>query len=106
MAEACRRLRTFTAGRSLEDYEADELLRSAVERQFQIAGEALFQLSRVHPSLASRVDGYQRIIGFRHILVHGYDAVRDDIVWGIVQDFLPALQEQVSALLDEADRAY
>jgi uncharacterized protein with HEPN domain len=105
MAEACQLIREFTASRSLIEDEGDPLLRSAVERQFQIAGEALFQISRHPPEPAARIDGHQRIIGFRRILVHGYDAVRDEVVWGIVLDFLPALQRQVTELLEEASRS-
>jgi uncharacterized protein with HEPN domain len=55
IAEACALIGRFTAGKSFEDYTSDPLLRSAVERQFEIAGEALTRLLQVSPDLISRI---------------------------------------------------
>ncbi len=77
------------------------MLRSAVERQFQIAGEALILLNRHAPALAARIDDFQQIISFRHILVHGYATVRDDVVWGVVISRVPHLELQAQTLLDQ-----
>ena len=91
----------FTAEKSSSDYSADALLRSAIERQFEIIGEALNRLSKTNVAVASRISNYQRIVAFRNILIHGYDAVDDRIVWDIVQENLPALHREVVALLGE-----
>jgi len=91
----------FTAGRPFEDYQTDALLRSAVERQFEIIGEALGRLARSDARVAAQIKDYRRIIAFRNILVHGYDAVDDAVVWDIVQRDLPALQRQVEGLLQQ-----
>lgn len=48
-------LRSFVDGKSFADYPAEALLRSGVERQFEIIGEALNQLSNVDPELASSI---------------------------------------------------
>jgi uncharacterized protein with HEPN domain len=94
----------FTAGRRFEDYQSDAMLRSAVERQFEIVGEALGRLARSDPPAAAQIENYRRIIAFRNILIHGYDAVDDAVVWDIVQKDLPALQQVAERLLqrDEA----
>ncbi|MSQ14623.1 MAG: DUF86 domain-containing protein [Dehalococcoidia bacterium] len=92
----------FTRGRNRQDLEDDLLLRSGVERQFEIIGEALNQLTHVSPEVARQVPELARIIAFRNILVHGYAIVNNDTVWGVVQDDLPALQDILRRLLDEA----
>lgn len=78
VAEACRLLAQFTSGKTLADYESDALLRSAVERQFEIIGEALRLAIREEPDLAGRISGSSRIIAFRNRLIHGYASVLND----------------------------
>jgi uncharacterized protein with HEPN domain len=101
MRQAARHIGDFTAGRSFESYEADPMLRSAVERQFEIIGEALNRLSKVAPAVASQIPDYQKIISFRNALIHGYAAVQNEVVWGVVETKLPALLEAVEGLLGE-----
>jgi len=67
----------FVDDRSWVDYEADAMLRSAVERQFEIVGEALGQLGRAAPDLAARVPDLPQIVALRNLLIHGYAAVDD-----------------------------
>lgn len=92
----------FVRGRSFADYDSDELLRSAVERKFEIIGEALNQLSKVDAELAARVPGLRQIVGFRNILIHGYARVDDVQVWQAI-DELPELRAVLAALLDDLD---
>lgn len=101
--QAAARIARFTTGKTREQYVADELLRSAVERQFEIIGEALGRLNKSDPSTVGRVSEHRRIISFRNVLIHGYDAVSDDIVWDIVANKLPTLRAEVDALLAEPD---
>ena len=92
----------FTKGRTLEDYVEDPLLRSGVQRQFEIIGEALNRLSRRDPTTAARISEYQQIIAFRNVLIHGDDLVDDNVVWEAVEEKLPTLRNGVQSLLDEA----
>lgn len=85
----------FTDGKRLADYQADVLLRSAVERQFEIIGEALNRLKKVDPGMLARVSDYGRIIGFRNVLAHGYDIISDEIVWDIVEHKLLGLRQEI-----------
>jgi uncharacterized protein with HEPN domain len=88
----------FTAGKSLADFRADPLLRSAVERQFEIVGEALGRLSRSDPEIAAQITEHRRIISFPNVLIHGYDAVSDEVVWDIVETKLAKLISDVESL--------
>jgi uncharacterized protein with HEPN domain len=92
----------FCAGQTLAEYEANLMLKSAVERQYEIIGEALNRLRKLDASLISRIRECDRIIGFRNVIAHGYDAVDDRISWNIVQQKLPLLKEDISALIEGA----
>ncbi len=99
--EACDLLERFTHGRSFEDYSSDPMLRSAVERQLEIVGEALNRALRLHPSLADVISDAPRIVAFRNRLVHGYAAVTDAVVWGVLEGNLPKLRREVGGLLEK-----
>jgi len=92
----------FVADRSWADYEADPLLRSAVERQFEIVGEALGQLGRAAPDLAAQVPDRPRIVAFRNVLIHGYAAIDDRLVWEVATERAAALVAVLDVLLGEA----
>jgi uncharacterized protein with HEPN domain len=83
----------------LAQFTADPLLRSAIERQFEIIGEALSQLSRIDPATASAISEHRRIIAFRNILIHGYAEIDHRLVWGMLEGKLPELHQQVEILL-------
>ena len=97
--QATLRIDRFTAGKSFADYEADQLLRSAVERQFEIIGEALAQLRRIDPVTAAGLPQLGRIVAFRNVLIHGYATVDNRLVWGIVEGHLGALRATLEELL-------
>lgn len=86
-------------GRTYEDYLKEKQLRYAVERCFEIAGEALTQLNKIDPSTAQQISDWRAIIGFRNVLIHGYAVVRHDKTWDIVTNELPVLLAEVVALL-------
>ena len=96
---ATDRIARFIADRSFADYLQDELLRSAVERQFEIVGEALNQLSRVDSATAASIEALPRIVAFRNILIHGYASVDDKLVWGVIDTHLERLRARLDQLL-------
>ena len=97
--QATDSIAAFTQGRSFADYAADLMLRSAVERQFEIAGEALNRLSREAPEIAAQLPDLRRAVAMRNALIHGYREVDNATVWETIHEDLPALCEQVEALL-------
>jgi uncharacterized protein with HEPN domain len=70
-------------------YAENEIVHAAVERKFEIIGEALIQLAKRDPVLARRVPD------FRNLLIHGYAVVDHDEVWDAVQTSLPGLRVAV-----------
>lgn len=75
------------------------MLRSACERQFEIIGEAMTRLRDRHPEVFGQIRDAPTIIAFRNRLIHGYDTVDSEIVWDVIQDKLPSLEQAAGRLL-------
>ena len=73
--EAAGVIAAVTAGKSFADFDGDIVLRSAVERHFEIIGEGLAQLARIDAAMAQKVPDLRQIIAFRNVLIHGYATV-------------------------------
>jgi uncharacterized protein with HEPN domain len=93
------RILRFTSGRTVDDYLSDDMLSAAVERQFEIIGEALVCLRRIAPEVAAMVPDVRQIIGFRNVLVHAYGDIDAIEVWGTIHNDLPRLLAAVIDLL-------
>ena len=100
--EAAERIARFAAGKSLDDYLESDLLRSAIERQFEILGEALAQLRHRDAGTAESIPELPSIVAFRNVLAHGYASVNNRTVWQVVEGGLGALTETLRTLLGEA----
>jgi uncharacterized protein with HEPN domain len=98
---AAENIQRFTENKSYEEFETDILLRSAIERQFQILGEALNRLQRTDPDTANRISDVRRIIAFRNVIVHGYDVLDMGIVWTNAVERLPDIVDVLKSLLTE-----
>ncbi len=101
MLQAGNLILNFTKGKDFEDYANDVSCRSAVERQFIIIGEAMNRLLKIAAQTAAQIPHHRTIINFRNILVHGYDRVEDEVVWGIVKAHLPELRDALAILFEE-----
>jgi uncharacterized protein with HEPN domain len=93
--------RTFVEERTLEEYQADEMLSSAVERKMEILGEALNRVMKLRPELAEHFPDASGIIGFRNILAHDYDRVSDLLVWSILTESLPEILDRLERLIED-----
>jgi uncharacterized protein with HEPN domain len=99
IVEACSAIQEALSGLDLVTYRADRLVRSAVEREFIIVGEALATLARVSPQVFSQITHARRIVDFRNQLTHEYPTVDDAVVWLIAEHDVPVLQRECAALL-------
>lgn len=91
----------LTKDKTVEDYKNDRVFRSALERELQIIGEAILQLDRMSPELVEKISEHRSIIGFRHVLVHGYDSLDPETVWNVVETKIALLLEQAKELLQQ-----
>lgn len=98
MFRAAQAVLSFVDGRTLDEYQRDLLLRSAVERQVEIIGEAARHVSRAfrtsHPAIA-----WSGITAQRHILAHEYAEILDERVWRVATVHVRTLAEQLKPLL-------
>jgi uncharacterized protein with HEPN domain len=97
--DAAAFIREVAKGKSLADYDVDRLLRQAVERNFEIIGEAIKRLASHDAETAARINDYRQIIAFRNVLIHGYDLVDHVLVWSTIENQIPTLLRDVETLL-------
>ena len=79
------------------------MARDAVERRRGISGEARSRAATLEPAPIEQVPELRHIVGLRNRVIHGYDAVDDEIVRDIVQNKLPRLQARVMELPEQAE---
>ena len=74
-------------------------LRRAIEREFEIIGEAMSRIDKVDPKI--KISSKHQIIGIRNRVIHGYDKIDDGIIWGTIVRHLPTLKNEINKLLEE-----
>jgi uncharacterized protein with HEPN domain len=100
---ACQKIRRYTAGMSFADFKGDERTYDAVIRNLEIIGEAARNVEPEFQQQYPEVE-WRSITAFRNILAQGYFSVKDEIVWDIVQNKVPQLEELIWNLLDSLKR--
>lgn len=89
--KAAESITVFIKGQSFQEYSNNLLLRSAVERQFEVLGEAFNKLDASFPEYRQTYPDIGKIIGMRNRIIHGYDSVDHAIIWDATRSHLPAL---------------
>ena len=82
-----------------EDYRNDMRTKRAVERNIEIIGEAMNRIIKRDNSI--EITNAQKIVDVRNRIIHGYDSVSDETIWGIVIRYVPILKVEVEKLLNE-----
>jgi uncharacterized protein with HEPN domain len=89
-------------GRTFEQFTSDENLRLATERRIEIIGEAARRVSAelkdAHPEIPWRL-----IVDQRNVLIHSYDEVEEERIWGLAEQDIPRLIEQLEELITTED---
>jgi uncharacterized protein with HEPN domain len=81
-----------------DEYSHNLLLKRAIERNLEIIGEAMNRILTEDPLIA--IQNAKRIDGLRNQIIHGYDSVSDENIWGIVINHLPKLTAKVDKLIE------
>jgi len=98
--DAASDIAEFTEGISFDEYHQNKLIKAAVERKFEIIGEAMSRLRKELPATAEKIHEHEKMIAFRNLVIHGYDIVSDPLVWDVIQQKLPSLASDVTKLLN------
>lgn len=85
--------------KKFETYQSDIRTKRAIERNIEIIGEAMNRILKKDETIV--ITNSRKIVDVRNIIIHGYDSVSDDIIWGIVIKHLPLLQLEIEKLLNE-----
>jgi len=99
--EASKYAKEFTKDKSFEEYTNDELVKSAVERKLEIAGEALNRIKKKDLESLDKIREWRDIISFRNNLAHSYEHINHTLVWSILQDDIDELISDLSKVLNE-----
>ena len=83
--------------REFKIYLGNKMLRRAVEREFEIIGEAMNRIDKIDPEII--ISSKRQIINMRNRVIHGYDKIDNEIIWGIIVRHLPGLKREISELL-------
>lgn len=84
--------------RDFNVYKSDKMLRRAIEREFEIIGEALNRIEKFDNTL--QITSKKQIINMRNRVIHGYDKIDNEIIWGTIVRHLPILKSEISKLLE------
>jgi uncharacterized protein with HEPN domain len=99
IVQATTDIERYTSGLNYSGYASDGMVQAAVERKFEVVGEALNRITRLDAPLLQNITDHQRIVDFRNVIAHGYDAVDNELIWSAVLNHLPKLKRQAEQLL-------
>jgi len=98
ISESINSIENYLEGsKDFNAYRENKMLRRAVEREFEIIGEAMNRLDRLDSTL--QITSRKQIISMRNRVIHGYDKIDDEIVWGTISRHLPKLKSEIESLL-------
>ena len=89
----------FPETKKFETYIKDIRTKRAVERNIEIIGEAMSRIIRENPQI--NISNSRKIVDTRNKIIHGYDEISDEVVWGIVINHLPKLKQEAEKLLKD-----
>jgi len=98
MLDAAKAIRSFTDALSYEQYLRDRQVQMAVERALEIIGEAARKVSERTKAGQSAIP-WKAIIAQRNVLAHEYGEIKQDRLWAVVKNHIPALIDNLEAMI-------
>ena len=89
----------ISENKTFDNYKGNSLLKRAIERNLEIIGEAINRLLKEDPDL--QISDARRIVGLRNQIIHGYDSISDENIWGIIINYLPNLKIEIDKLINK-----
>jgi uncharacterized protein with HEPN domain len=89
----------FSQSKKFETYISEIRTKRAVERNIEIIGEAMSRILKENPTI--NISNSRKIVDARNKIIHGYDEISDDVIWGIVVNHLPLLKSETEKLLQQ-----
>jgi uncharacterized protein with HEPN domain len=83
-------------------YQNDLKTKRAIERNIEIIGEAMSRILSKKPTL--QLSNSRKIVDTRNRIIHGYDTVSDEVIWGVIINQLPVLKQEVEQLLNSSSK--
>ena len=71
-------------------------MQRAIERDLEIIGEAIRKIIEINPTIT--ITSAKNIIGLRNIISHAYDSVEPEMIWGIIQNNIPVLADEIKKI--------
>ncbi len=97
--QAIEEIESFIKNKTYRDFTKGALIQSAVERKLEIIGEALNRIKKLNKNTLDNITDAQRIIGFRNVIIHGFDILDSKIIWDALQCNIPQLKEEIDNLM-------
>lgn len=94
---------SYTENFTLEQYKTDRKTKDAVERNFEIIGEAAGRLPEEFRMENNEVE-WRIIKDFRNVIIHDYFGINDEIIWNAIQKHLPVLLSKITTLIKAIDK--
>ena len=98
--EAINNIEEFCIGKEFSDFVAEKILWFAIIKNLEIIGEASYLITRDFRSKNPHIE-WNAIIGMRHILVHGYYQIRNEIIWATIEQDIPNLKSAIQKLISD-----
>ncbi|MHB1197152.1 MAG: HepT-like ribonuclease domain-containing protein [Lutibacter sp.] len=80
-------------------YQGDIKTKRGFERNIEIIGEAMNRILNRTDTI--KITNSRKIVDVRNRIIHGYDTISDEIIWGIVIKQLPVLKIEIESMLND-----